>query len=296
LVFLFKLEEKNNSVNKRIWINIFLFVVVILLSIIILSDKDNIEDEPSSLSTINPDTISKIEIIRKNHKTVSFSKYNDEWKVDEPLKFPVNPIRIKPILNILKTESYKKLNLNEIDIAQFDLRDPKVILKLDQNNFLFGTTNPIDQKRYVLFNETIHLIDDYLFAQLMVSVYFFSENKLLPDDKKIVSIQFPDYKIYKNNGQWISTKKDDDDEKLKNIIKTWENAIAVTVDKYQLNSGSSEEDCYSSKSCNPTISVETLSGEIFSFSIEKEKPNLILGKELSGIQYKIADDDAIQMF
>ena len=282
--------------NKRIWVNILLLIFVILLSIIILSDIDNIESQTSSLSTLDPNTISTIEIQRKNLETLAFNKSNDKWEIISPVQIQANLIRIASILNILRTKSYKEIKLNDIDIAQFDLRDPKVILKLDQNNFQFGTTNPIDQKRYVLFNETIHLIDDYLFAQLMVSVYFFSENKLLPDDKKIVSIQFPDYKIYKNNGQWISTKKDDDDEKLKNIIKTWENAIAVTVDKYQLNSGSSEEDCYSSKSCNPTISVETLSGEIFSFSIEKEKPNLILGKELSGIQYKIADDDAIQMF
>ena len=81
--------------NKRIWVNIFLFVVVILLSIIILSENDKIKKAQPSLSTINPDSILKIEIIKKNHETLSFNKHDGEWKVNEPLKFRVNPLRIK---------------------------------------------------------------------------------------------------------------------------------------------------------------------------------------------------------
>ncbi len=282
--------------NKRIWVNILLLIFVILLSIIILSDKDNIESQTSSLSTLDPNTISTIEIQRKNLETLSFNKSNDKWEIISPVQIQANLIRIASILNILRTKSYKEIKLNDVDIAQFDLRDPKVILKLDQNNFQFGTTNPIDQKRYVLFDETIHLIDDYLFAQLMVNVYFFAENKLLPDDKKIASINFPDNKIYKNNNQWVSTKKDYDDKKIKNIIKTWENAIAIKVDKYQINGGSSEKDCDYNELCSAAISIKTLSDEIISFSIEKEKPNLILARESVHIQYTISADDARQMF
>ena len=282
--------------NKRIWVNILLLIFVILLSIIILSDKDNIESQTSSLSTLDPNTISTIEIQRKNLETLSFNKSDDKWEIISPVQIQANLIRIASILNILRTKSYKEIKLNDVDIAQFDLRDPKVILKLDQNNFQFGTTNPIDQKRYVLFDETIHLIDDYLFAQLMVNVYFFAENKLLPDDKKIASINFPDNKIYKNNNQWVSTKKDYDDKKIKNIIKTWENAIAIKVDKYQINGGSSEKDCDYNELCSAAISIKTLSDEIISFSIEKEKPNLILARESVHIQYTISADDARQMF
>lgn len=282
--------------NKRIWINILLLIVIILLSKIIFFDKEDIESQKSSLSTIDPNNISKIEVQRKNLETLSFSKSNDKWKINSPIQIQANPIRIKSILNILTTKSYKKLNLNEIDIAQFDLRSPKIILMLDQNKFLFGTTNPIDQKRYVLFDETIHLIDDYLFAQLMVNVYFFAEKKLLPDNKKIKSIHFPDYKIYKNNGQWVSTKKDYDDKKIKNIIKIWENAVAFRVEEYQPKNDSYEKDCDYNRSCSPSISIKTLSGEIISFSIEKEKPNLILARESIYTQYAISTDDAMQMF
>ena len=64
--------------------------------------------------------------------------------------------------------------MDKVDIEKFELRSPKVILRLDENEFLFGTTNPIDQKRYIIFDKTMHLIDDYLFPQLMVNVFFFA--------------------------------------------------------------------------------------------------------------------------
>ena len=281
---------------KRVWINILLFIVIIILLIIILSEKNKIGEKASSLSIIDPNSISTIQIQRKNLSSILFNKIDDKWKINSPVQIQANPIRIKSILNILTAESHKKLNLNEIDITQFDLRSPKVILKLDQNNFHFGTTNPIDQRRYVLFDETIHLIDDYLFSQLMVNVYFFADNKLLADNEDIKSIDFPDYKIYKNNGQWVSTKKDYDEEKIKNIVMTWENLIAAKVEEYQLNDGSYKKDCAYRKSCNPAISIETSSGEKISFSIEKEKPNLILGREPIYVQYIIMPDDVIQMF
>ena len=62
--------------KKRIWVNIFLFVVVILFSIIILSENDKIKKAQPSLSAISPDSILKIEIIQKNHETLSFSKHD----------------------------------------------------------------------------------------------------------------------------------------------------------------------------------------------------------------------------
>jgi len=269
-------------VNKRIWINIFLFVVVILLSIIILSEKDKIEEELPSLSTIDPNNISKIEVLRKNLETLSFSKNEDEWKIDSPLQFQANSARIKSILNILTTKSYKTFNLN--DISQFDLRSPRVILKLDKDNFSFGTTNPIDQKRYILFNETVHLIDDYLFPQLMVNAFFFVDTKLLPKNIDISSIEFPDNKFQKDNDKWVSSTNKYNEEEIIKIVSKWDKAIAVSVSEYK--KGEDEG----------MVSVQALSGEKINFIIVKTGPYLILGREDIGIQYTLGGDDAIQMF
>tara|TARA_B100000029_G_scaffold237403_1_gene234477 strand:- start:1627 stop:2442 length:816 start_codon:yes stop_codon:yes gene_type:complete len=270
--------------NQRIWINILLCFVVFLLSIFTIFDNENIKEDPSFLSTIDPNKISKIEIERKNLESLSFSKKNGEWEINSPLKIQANSKRIKSILNLLTTKSYKKLNLNEVDIAQFNLRSPEVILKLDQNNFLFGTTHPIDQKRYVLFNEIIHLIDDYLFHQLMVNVYFFADVKLLPKNLDIISIVSQKNKLQKNNNKWTSSVKKYNEEKIISIVSKWENAIALSVGEYKENENLE------------TISIHALSGEKIDFTIMENESYLILGRKDIGIQYTLSRDDAMEMF
>ena len=76
--------------NKRIWVNIFLFVVVILLSIIILSENDKIKKVQPSLSAISPDNILKIEGIKEvNLKLVWDPPWTKE-KMSEAAKLELN--------------------------------------------------------------------------------------------------------------------------------------------------------------------------------------------------------------
>ena len=92
------------------------------------------------------------------------------------------------------------------------------ILTLNNYEFSFGTTNPIDQKRYILFGQEIYLTNDFLFPQLMVSFEFFLETKLLPDNINITSIKFPQYEIQKNDNKWVSTETDHSEEKIKQCL------------------------------------------------------------------------------
>ena len=152
--------------NQRIWINIFLLVIIFVLSAIIFSNKNEIEDELLPLSSINPKSIININVQRKNLDNLSFSKSNGVWNMITPFQFQANKARIESILKILETKSYNQFNLDEVDIAQFALRSPAVILELNKNKFSFGTNNPINQRRYILFNKKIHMIDDSSFSSV----------------------------------------------------------------------------------------------------------------------------------
>ena len=270
--------------NQRIWINIFLLVVIISLSTTIFFKKDKINDEFIILSNIDPNNIEKIEIQRKALDTLSFNKKEGEWYIDLPFKFRANPNRIESILSLLKTESYKKLKLDEVDIAQFDLRDPRVILTLNNYEFSFGTTNPIDQKRYILFDQEIYLTNDFLFPQLMVSFEFFLETKLLPDNINITSIKFPEYEIQKNENKWTSTKKDHNKEKIKDLVSKWKKATALSINKYE------------KKDNEGIISILRSSGEKINFAIIETEPYLILAREDIGIQYNMGIDNIYNVF
>ena len=281
---LFNLGEKNNSVNQRIWINISLLVVIFVLSVIIFFNKNEIEDELLPLSSINPKSIININVQRKNLDNLFFSKSDGVWNMITPLQFQANRARIESILKILETKSYNQFNLDEVDIAQFALRSPAVILELNENKFSFGTNNPINQRRYILFNKKIHMIDDFHFPQLTTNAAYFAETKLLPDKANIISIRFPEYTIRLNNGKWQASILEYDEEKVKQIINKWKEISAISVSRYEKQEG------------QKTITINSMSGQEINFAIVTTAPYLILGREDLGIQYNMSMDDAKQMF
>jgi len=271
-------------VNQRIWINISLLVVIFVLSVIIFFNKNEIEDELLPLSSINQKSIININVQRKNLDNLSFSKSDGVWNMITPLQFQANRARIESILKILETKSYNQFNLDEVDIAQFALRNPAVILELNENKFSFGTNNPINQKRYILFNKKIHMIDDFHFFQLTTNAAYFAETKLLPDKMNIISIRFPEYTIRLNNGKWQASIPEYDEKKVKQIINKWKEIIAISASKYEKQEG------------QKTITINSLSGQEINFTIVATAPYLILGREDLGIQYNMSMDDAKQMF
>ena len=281
---LFNLGEKNNNVNQRIWINISLLVVIFVLTVIIFFNKNEIEDELLPLSSINPKSIININVQRKNLDNLFFSKSDGVWNMITPLQFQANRARIESILKILETKSYKQFNLDEVDIAQFALRSPAVILELNENKFSFGTNNPINQRRYILFNKKIHMVDDFHFPQLTTNATYFAETKLLPDKTNIISIQFPEYTIQLNNGKWQASIPEYNEEKAKQIINKWQGVIAVSVNKYEKQEG------------QKIITINSTSGNEINFAIVAIEPYLILGREDLGIQYNMDMNDAKQMF
>ena len=270
--------------NQRIWINISLLVVIFVLSVIIFFNKNEIEDELLPLSSINPKSIININVQRKNLDNLFFSKSDGVWNMITPLQFQANRARIESILKILETKSYNQFNLDEVDIAQFALRSPAVILELNENKFSFGTNNPINQRRYILFNKKIHMIDDFHFPQLTTNAAYFAETKLLPDKANIISITFPEYTIQLNNGKWQASIPEYDEEKVKQIINKWKKISAISVSKYEKQEG------------QKTITINSLSGQEINFAIVATAPYLILGREDLGIQYNMGMDDAKQMF
>ena len=270
--------------NQRIWINISLLVIIFVLSVIIFFNKNEIEDELLPLSSINPKSIININVQRKNLDNLFFSKSDGVWNMITPLQFQANRARIESILKILETKSYKQFNLDEVDIAQFALRSPAVILELNENKFSFGTNNPINQRRYILFNKKIHMIDDFNFPQLTTNAAYFAETKLLPDKANIISIRFPEYTIRLNNGKWQASIPEYDEEKVKQIINKWGKISAISVSKYEKQEG------------QKTITINSMSGHEINFAIVATAPYLILGREDLGIQYNMGMDDAKQMF
>jgi hypothetical protein len=270
-------------VDKRLWINIGLLGFIVLLSIIALNSGEETNQELPRLSNISQNEIVQIKVLRKDLDDFEFNKQNETWQLSSPKQFRANSARINAMLRMLNVESYGQLNPADVDLMQLGLAEPIVIMKLNNHEFKFGNTDAIDQRRYVLFDGKIHLTNDSLYQQLMTNAAFFADPELLPENFKINSIQFPENKIESINGQWqLKTLMDISPDQLKRIIFSWENASAISVDKYEPVE-SSEPDSI--------IKISSNNNESIRFVIVSSEPHLILGRKDLGIQFHMGSDE-----
>lgn len=265
--------------NQRLWINIGLLIFIVALSLVLLNSEDETKQELPRLSTIEPNDIVQIKILRKELDDLIFNKQDGIWRMNSPQQLRTSNSRINAMLRMLNVKSQGQLNPADIELKTIGLSESIVILKLNNHEIKFGTTDAIDQRRYILFNEEIHLVNDFLYHQLMTNAAFFASTKLLPEKTEIKSIQFPENKIELINDQWqLERLMDISPDHLKRMAFNWQHAAAISVSKYE----APEKEFFITLSINDGTSIKLV--------IVENESHLILGRKDLGIQYHMGSD------
>ena len=214
---------------------ILLFIVVIAIVLLQLDDKDSQTQQKFSISTLTADVVKQIHVERRDYPDMIFLRENDDWMMTEPYHTRAAGHRIQGILDILTSRSKHQLPVKKIDLVQTGLIEPELRLILDNSWFEFGGVNPLDEHRYLLHNDTVHLIHDTLYPQLMTSPTFFIDNKLFANASGIRSIQFRQGTIQQDiSGNWqFSGESELSSEALKERILHWQTLQANSVQKAQ---------------------------------------------------------------
>ena len=165
------------------------------------------------------------------------------------------------------------------------MNEPVVSVVFDNTRIDFGDTSPIGEQRYVLVNDTVHLINDSLYQQLQTPATFFLKTKLLPEDSGIKAINFPGYRVSKHEGIWkVDPGLDISADNITGLVHAWRNADAISIRDYEDSDNAG------------TVRVELEDGNIFEFLIVTPPPQLVLARPDIGLQYHISGDDAEQLF
>ncbi len=268
--------------QSRLLINIVLFLIVAGLAIFLIRQDDSAPTEVDvTLTTFESGSINEISIIRRDLDDIVFIKEGDQWSMQSPFVLPANPVRINTILKILQAYSYAQLDVKNVELKHFILDDPVVSLKFNETQIDFGDTSPLGKQRYVLLNETVHLINDSLYQQLLTSPTFFVSPKLLPGNSSITALTLPDYQLRQVEGIWmVEPPVAINADKIIQLVNAWRDAGAITLRAFSDNA--SEE----------KIIVELMSGETIEFVTASTPPRLILARPEFNLQYHISGYDA----
>lgn len=272
--------------HSRLIINITLLITVIGLALfLVFTNKQKATNRDAPLTAVNPASINTILIDRKKSGAIRFNKVNGKWQMQSPYQLPANEFRINTMLKILHAYSYTQFNVADVDLKRFLLDTPDLAIQFNDTRIAFGDTSPISKQRYVMVNDKVHLINDSLYEQLQAPATFFLDTRLLPENAKIASIEFPDYTISMKTGVWsVSPRADVSADRLVATVNAWQKLDAISISKFE--GGDNKK----------SIHIDAGPAGKFDFVIVTPQPKLVLARPDIGIQYYISGYDTKQLF
>ena len=273
--------------QKRLITNLLLLIVVgILTTVFILSDKQGDEVKTALLSNIDAAGIEHITVRQSSKEDIVFNRQGQQWFVTSPIHAIARTSRVNAILHLLKSRSLAQIDVEDNSLEVYQL-DPAILsLKMNSHEFFFGTTEPIDDRRYVMFDNSIHLVNDHLFHQLRQSPMFFVSPRLVPEQEIISSIQFSDQSISKVNNSWTIFPANNvvSSELPGSLVQQWQKAEARQILQYQ------------GTDVDEKVILKYKSGHTVYFDVISKIPELILGRTDLTLQYHLDKSMSERLF
>ena len=272
--------------RSRLLLTLSLLVAVIGLALfLILGGNKKPEQTDLQLTSIAPDTINKIRIIRNGQDDIRFEKQSGRWIMQSPYRLRASDVRINTMLKLLGAHSYAQFNRKDIQLSRFLLDKPQVSIEFNGARIDFGDTSPLEDRRYVRYHDMVHIINDVLFQQLQAPAYYFLNTRLLPEDATITAILLPGHAIRRHQGVWTVEPADHiKADRIVELANAWRNADAIFVSKYE---DTAQHD---------SVKIEMEKNNAIEFMIVHEPPQLVLARPDLGIQYHLGDYDGGRMF
>lgn len=247
--------------------------------------KPGVEQAPAkqAISQSSPDSIAQMRIVRTGQPTVELSKdAQGHWQMKAPLVAPGNNFRLKQVLALLTQRPEHTYPASQLDLSQVGLTQPALRLQLGTQQISFGDQNPLDQLRYILIGDQVHLIKDEQFELLNGPATAFVDSGLLPENARVNQITLPDGKRIGNQGGKLHLTPADDTvsaDALQDLITHWKNDRALTVTEY----GGSEQ-------IEGTIVIK-LEGtsDPLRYDILSTEPELVLGRPDLRLSYHMSE-------
>ncbi|MGV6809197.1 MAG: hypothetical protein ACWA5U_04900 [bacterium] len=291
----------------RYLINLILLIFVLAL-ITLVWFKPFQKAQPTVVSDLNIDDITRIDIIRptvsslvsenKENSTISTTdtantvtlvRDNNQWQMTVPLTTRVNQARIRHLMTLLNEEVVFSTPAKQQSLADFDLATGKVILRFttntQQESYVFGMNNPMNFKRYLLksvnvvgndnpempqttVDADILLASETVFNSIDAGAASFFSPRLLPEGIKLSQVTLP--KPYLTEQA---------------ALQKWQRLTALYVASWDTKAERSQG----------SVELALANGEKIVFEILQTTPELWLGNHKLKAKYQIAESEQAEL-
>ena len=263
--------------KSRLALNLGLLALIAILAAVAVLKPGKKEESQPTLLAGKLDALNLVTL--QNKEKLTFEKRDGLWWLTAPFAAPVNQVRMRQLLEVGQAASSAHYPIKPEELAQFGLDQPQATLALGDSTLQFGTTDPINMRRYVRMGDTLHLVDDNFFHHLTASATDYVDKKLIPEGAKIRQIEMPGLKTMKGaDGHWTAAPAGDGKTDWAELASTWATARAIEVKRLEKDSQ------------GDTIRITLNEGSPIEFIILRKQPSLTLARRDLGLQYEITAD------
>lgn len=243
------------------------------------------------ISTLKLGAFTKVSLEFPAKAAVTFEKVDGYWYLAQPYKARADQMMVQRIISLVGAKSAQKFVAQ--DLVQFGLDQPKLILKFDNESFVFGTYNPVTSEQYVAYKDAVYLLPVSYSesAQSPVEEYLDKSPFKPSEQKKIVGFDFSHLEQWENNrlnldlvdGKW--TASDVKAKPKQNEVNEWFDSFWRNISVQRVEPYTADR-----KTTFPSFEVKLADGKKVHFDKIQESPELLLGRPDEGMMYHVPLD------
>ena len=275
--------------TTRNWLNLALLggMALLVLVVIYLPGLNNAPPLPK-LTTLVPASITHLRIERDGAAPITLEKQAQDWMITAPVRMSANAFRVETVLQVAQAESHTRLDATAVRLAEFKLDKPRARLWLGDTELAFGTTEPLNGRRYVRVGDSVHLINDTVYFDLIGEFTAFADTALLAPGSRFTQLDLPALRLVRvSEGGWMQApnrsqrppEPEVSMDRINALLDAWRHARAIQVRPYATPANDS-----TGPDSVVFVHLEGLEHPL-RFDVVSRAPDMVLARADLGVQY-----------
>ncbi|MCS3903286.1 hypothetical protein J2T55_001306 [Methylohalomonas lacus] len=263
--------------RPRLLLNLLLLLGIGVLGTWFWLQPASEQDRPESISPLNINAVQHLRIERPDQPTIELERRNRDWRVIAPLRADAEDSRVESILLLPLSASAGQFPASDANLEEFGLEPPQLTITYDSETFVVGDTSPLDEeRRYVLYDDEIHLFDARLYQRLNAPLNYYINPSLTPTDSELTGIRLPGGQIRKDDGDWRA-EPDNLTHTPAITADAWQRTRASYVKQHENNDAEYDQ----------SVSLEFAGQDPIRYRVVATDPQIILARPEQGLQYHL---------
>ena len=266
----------------RRWIINYVLVVLIVIFIYVGNRfvVTSAYQAPPRIIDLKPADIDTVEI-QIADALLTLQRDVDGWLLESPIRWPANNINMKRLLSMVNSEADSRLPAEETNLATLGLQFPRAVLRFNDTRLLFGATNNIGRRRYIMVGSTVFLLPDIhlpFFSQGLISIV---DRRLLPRRYRLSTLKLPAVEISRDaNDHWQVANADGfEQDQITRLVANWQDLEASQIKLFEAGATPGQK-----------LEIALQDGSEFEFFLMSIDPEIVIAHPRIGLQYHFRAD------